>query len=109
MNASSGGAVLMSVLELADDGTVVDRAADRGLQAAHRSGLVRLEGLLHLHRLEHDDDVALGDGRTLLDGDLDDRALHGGGDRVAGGSSAGLLRGPLRLLDRKSTRLNSSH
>src|SRR3712207_7327919 len=38
--------------------------------------LVRGDRLLHLHRLEGDDEVALGDGVPIGDGDLDDRALH---------------------------------
>ena len=47
------------------------------------AGAVRDERLLHLHRLEHDDEVALGDLRALGDRDLDDRALHGRGERGA--------------------------
>ena len=39
---------------------------------------------LHLHRLHDHDDVALGDLLALLDGDLDDGALHGRGEGVAG-------------------------
>ena len=44
--------------------------------------------LLHLHRLEDDDQVAGGDGGAVLDRDLDDRALHGRGQGVAGGGRA---------------------
>ena len=40
------------------------------------AGLVGVERLLHLHRLQDDDQVALGDGVTLGDRDLDDGALH---------------------------------
>ena len=40
--------------------------------------------LLHLHRLEHDDEVAGLDDGAVLDGDLDDRALHRRGEAVAG-------------------------
>ena len=46
--------------------------------------LVRLDRLLHLHRLEHDDEVALDDLLPVLDGDLDDRRLHRRLDGVAG-------------------------
>ena len=37
---------------------------------------MRLQGLLHLHGLEHDDEVALDDLLALGDGDLDDGRLH---------------------------------
>src|SRR5690606_21194970 len=50
------------------------------------------ERLLHLHRLEDDDELAGRDRRAVLDGDLDDRALHGGGEgavaRGGGGACA---------------------
>src|SRR6478736_6559259 len=88
-----------SVLDLADHFAVGDTRADLGLQSGHGAGLVGLERLLHLHRLEHDDHVALLDRGALLDGDLDDRALHGRGDRVAGRGGPGFLAGsPLGLL-----------
>ena len=40
---------------------LVTVAPTSALQAGDGAGLVGLERLLHLHRLEHDDDVALGD------------------------------------------------
>ena len=45
--------------------------------------------LLHLHGLEHHDQVALGHLVPVGRGDLHDRALHGGGQGVAGGASCG--------------------
>src|SRR3954465_8906792 len=87
-----------SVLELADHRAVGDGHTDLGLQPGDRAGLVRLERLLHLHRLEDDDDVALRALRALLDGDLDDRSLHRAGHGVATGGGPGLLaRARLRL------------
>ena len=44
---------------------------------------MRDERLLHLHGLEDDDEVTLGDGRAVRDGDLDDGPLHGGRQRRA--------------------------
>ena len=82
------------VLELADHRAVGDRRADLGLEAGDGAGLVGLERLLHLHRLEHHHDVALGDVLALLDGDLDDGALHRAGDGVTAGGRAGLLARP---------------
>ena len=41
---------------------VVTVCADLGGEPGDRAGLVGGERLLHLHRLEHDDEVALGDG-----------------------------------------------
>src|SRR5688500_10160828 len=88
-----------SVLELAAHRAVGDGLADLRLQAGDRAGLVGLERLLHLHRLDDDDGVALGDLLALLDDDLDDGALHRAGDRVAAGGGPGLLAAaPLRLL-----------
>src|SRR3546814_801912 len=66
----------LSVLELADDRAVADGLTDVGLEPGDRPGLVRLERLLHLHRLDDDHGVALGDLLALLDDDLDDGALH---------------------------------
>src|SRR6476469_9662984 len=82
-----------SVLDLADDLTVGDARADLGREPGDGAGLVRLERLLHLHRLEHDDGVALLHGVAVGDSDLDDGALHGRGDGVAGRCGAGLLAG----------------
>ena len=62
---------------------VVTVAPTSACEAGDGAGLVGVERLLHLHRLEHDDEVALGDLLALLDGDLDDGALHRGGDGVA--------------------------
>ena len=50
-----------------------------------RAVLVRGDGVLHLHRLEHDDQVARGDRVAVAHRDLDDRALHRCRHRVAGG------------------------
>jgi hypothetical protein len=47
------------------------------------TGVVGDHPVLHLHRLQHDDQVALLDVRPFLDGDLHDRPLHRRGDRVA--------------------------
>ena len=73
-----------SVLDLAEGGAGCDDLADGGGQAGDGAGLVRVERLLHLHRLEHDDEVAGLDLRAVLDGDLDDGALHRRGEGVAG-------------------------
>ena len=65
-------------------------------------GLVSVDRLLHLHRLEDEDQVAGGYLLPVGDGDLDDGALHGGGEGVAGhGDGAprpppGALAGPGR-------------
>src|SRR5690606_9354022 len=76
-------AAAASVLDLADDGALGDRAALRGGQARDRAALVRGDRVLHLHRLEDDDEIARGDRVAVRHRDLDDRALHGRGDRVA--------------------------
>ena len=68
-------------------------APTSAVSAGDRARLVRVERLLHLHRLEDDDEVAGLDDVALLDGDLDDRALHRRGERVAGRRGAGLLAG----------------
>jgi hypothetical protein len=62
---------------------VTARADLRG-QRRDRAGLVRVERLLHLHRLEDDHQVAGLDLLAFLNRDLDDRALH----RAAAGVSA---------------------
>src|SRR3954452_15009223 len=80
-----------SALQLTDHRTAADALADLGGQTGDRAGLVGLDGLLHLHRLEHDDRVDLRDLLAVGDGDLDDRALHRGGDRIPAGRSPGLL------------------
>ena len=64
------------VLDLADDRALRHGAARAGREPGDRAGLVRVERLLHLHRLEHDDQVALGDRVAVGHRDLDDRALH---------------------------------
>ena len=48
---------------------------------------MRRERLLHLHGLEHHDEVSRLHGLALLDGDLDDGALHGSGHGITGGSA----------------------
>ena len=53
-----------------------DRRAGGRVDRTDHAVLVRLDRLLHLHRLEHDHEVALDDLLTVLDGDLDDRRLH---------------------------------
>src|SRR3954469_1326400 len=65
---------LGGVLQLTDHGAVGDGRADLGLESGDSAGLVRLERLLHLHRLDHHHGVALCDLLALLDDDLDDRA-----------------------------------
>src|SRR3954453_22155320 len=80
-----------SALQLTDHRTAADALADLGGQTGDRAGLVGLDGLLHLHRLEHDDRVALRDLLAVGDRHLDDRALHRGGDRIPAGRSPGLL------------------
>ena len=42
------------------------------------------DGLLHLHRLEHDDEVTGLDDGAAFDGDLHDRPLHRAGEAVTG-------------------------
>ena len=56
---------------------------------------MRGERLLHLHRLEDDDEIAGVDLLTLAHLDLDDRALHRCGDGIAGGAAGSLLRAAL--------------
>ena len=73
-----------------------DGGAGLGVDEADDAVLVRDDRLLHLHRLEHEHEVALDDLVALGDGDLHDRRLHrrlhgvagGGVDRVAGGAPA---------------------
>ena len=73
-----------------------DGGAGLGVDEADDAVLVREDRLLHLHRLEHEHEVALDDLVALGDGDLHDRRLHrrlhgvagGGVDRVAGGAPA---------------------
>src|SRR4051812_41228984 len=74
-----------SVLDLADRRARSDRRTDLRGEALDGAGPVCVEGLFHLHRLEDDDEVALLDLLALLDGDLDDSALHRGGEGVTGG------------------------
>src|SRR5574340_525921 len=78
----SPGAWLL--FEFGEDGALGDGGAGFDGQAGDGAGLVRVDRVLHLHGLEHQDQLALGDLLTLLDGDLDHRALHRGGDRVPG-------------------------
>ena len=56
--------------------------------------------VLHLHGLQHDDQITRGDLLALLDGDLHDGALHRRGDRVTRGGLAagGATLARLRLL-----------
>ncbi len=65
------------------NGPTGDGRADLGGQTGDRPGLVGVDRLLHLHRLEDDDQVAGLDGGAVLDRDLDDRALHRRGQGVA--------------------------
>src|SRR3954447_23095632 len=88
---AAGGPLVGSALQLTDHRTAADALADLGGQTGDRAGLVGLDGLLHLHRLEHDDRVALRDLLAGGDRHLDDRALHRGGDRIPAGRSPGLL------------------
>ena len=53
-----------------------DRVAGRDLDRLHDAGLLGVDGVLHLHRLEDDDGVAGLDRLADLDVHLDDRALH---------------------------------
>src|ERR1700736_50413 len=63
---------------LGDGGTRLDRKAGDG------AFVVGGGGVLHLQRLEDDDEIASGDLLTLLHGHLDPGALHRGGHRIAG-------------------------
>ncbi len=51
--------------------------AHRGLKVADNAIEGRAEGVLHLHGLQHDKDVAASDRLTLSDQDGDDSAGHG--------------------------------
>src|SRR5699024_9963828 len=75
-------------LELEQHGALGDGRAGLDRQSGDHTGLVRGHRVLHLHGLEHDDQIALGDLLALLDRDLDHGALHRGGHRVAGGRGA---------------------
>src|SRR5690606_38061380 len=88
-----GLAALALGVDLADDGPGGDVLPHGRLDGAHAAGAVGDERLLHLHRLEDDDELTCLDHRTLLDGDLDESALHGGGEgAVARGRAPGLGR-----------------
>ena len=64
------------------------------------AGAVGGDLVLHLHRLDHADQVALGDLGALLDRDFEDGALQRRGQRLAGGAgaAAGLALAFRRLL-----------
>src|SRR5699024_1432573 len=51
-------------------------------ETADGSRLVCVDRVLHFHGFQHDQQFALFDLLTVLDGDLDDGALHRCGDRV---------------------------
>src|SRR5699024_9104064 len=72
-----------SVLDRAEHGTGGDCRPDLGADALDDAGAVRGDRLLHLHRLEDDQQVTVGHGLTLLGDHLDDGALHRCGDAVA--------------------------
>src|SRR5690242_9029177 len=76
--------LLGGVGDRGDDLAAGDTHPDLGLEAGDRARLVGVDRLLHLHGLEDDDQVALGHGGAVLDRDLDDRALHRGGEGVTG-------------------------
>ncbi|CDZ89351.1 Choline dehydrogenase [Rhodococcus ruber] len=85
----SGGAPSdAGLLELGEHRALGDGGARLDRQARDDTGLVRVDRVLHLHGLEHHDQVALGDLLALGDRDLDDGALHRRGDRVTGGLAA---------------------
>src|SRR5262245_50259266 len=79
-------------LDLAQYGAADHRGANFGHQVGHPARLVCMQWLLHLHRLEHNDEIALLDLLPFLDQHLHDRPLHGRGQGVAGGSARGLPR-----------------
>src|SRR4051812_7730063 len=81
-----------SVLDLADDRPGRDGRADLRAEALDGAGAVGVQRLLHLHGLQDDDEVAFLDLLPLLHRDLDDGALHRGGEGVARGHGTGLLR-----------------
>src|SRR6478672_11205386 len=70
-----------SVLDLTEHGALRDGAARLGGEAGDRAGFVGGDRVLHLHRLEDDDEVTRRDRVAVADRHLDDRALHGRGDR----------------------------
>ena len=76
------------LLQLGEDGALGDGGAGFDREAGDDAGLVRVDGVLHLHRLEHDDQVPGGHCLAFLHGDLHHRALHRGGDGVTGGGAA---------------------
>src|SRR5690606_28730497 len=73
-----------SVLDLEQHLTLADRVADRARQTGNRARLVRRDRVFHLHRLEHDHQLAGLDLLAVLHRQLDDRPLHRCGHRVAG-------------------------
>ncbi len=75
---------VLVLLEFGEDGALRDGGPGSTDQAGDDAGLVRGDGVLHLHGLEDHDEVALGDFLALGHGDLDDGALHRRGDGVTG-------------------------
>src|SRR4029450_11869406 len=82
-----------SALDAADGGAALDLGADLGLQGGDGAGPVGGQGLLHLHRLQDDDQVAGLDLLAVLDRDLDDHPLHGGDQGVLTGGVGPAPRG----------------
>src|SRR3954469_14325325 len=96
----------VAALDLADDRTTRDALTDLGSERGDDAVLVCVERLFHLHRFQYDDQLAGGNLLTVLDGDLDDRALHRAGQRVTAHTSGDL--GPAgtsrRTLGRRARR-----
>ena len=76
------------LLDDREDVAAGDRRALDDVQLLDLAGAVGGDLVLHLHRLDHADQVALGDLGALLDGDLEDRSLQRRGQRLAGGARA---------------------
>src|SRR6266567_1470492 len=78
-----------SVRDAADGLAGRDGLAYADAQFGDGAALVRGQRLLHLHRLEHHDGLALVHALTFGGNDLDDGALHRAGEHAAVGSCAG--------------------
>ena len=90
------------LLNLQDWLALVNLRAGGHLEVGYGAGLVGLDGVLHLHGLEHHDNLTLFYFLALFDGDLDDAALHWCGDGITRhiclGATAATLIGLLALL-----------
>ena len=74
------------LLDHREDVAARHRGALDDVQLLDLAGAVGGDLVLHLHRLDHADQIALGDLGALLDHDFEDRPLQRRGQRLAGGA-----------------------